>query len=390
MTTYTSTTRTGRLGKDDCDIDLFRESVSEQVDLANYPHATSVRENVLIYDARSVEGLDANTREAVQNELAQALLNGPGIIVFEGAFTEAHGLSEATDYFMDTIAGQHAAGTNSGDHFAKPGSNDRVWSALQKLAVDRPEVFTEYYANEVLALVSQAWLGPMYQVTSSINVVNPGGRAQNPHRDYHLGFMSVDTAAAFPAHVHRLSPALTLQGAVAHCDMPLESGPTMYLPFSQRYEPGYIAFNLPEFREYFAQNYIQLPLRVGDAVFFNPALFHAAGHNTSTGIRRIANLLQVSSAFGRAIDTVDRKAIVEAIYPSLLRMASSSSAAFVGNVIAASAEGYAFPTNLDRDRPTTGLAGETQAELVARAVDAAMPAPELTSLLDAQERRRRI
>ena len=32
----------------------------------------------------------------------------------------------------------------------------------------------------------------------------------------------------------RLSPLLTLQGAVAHVDMPLESGPTLYLPHSRR------------------------------------------------------------------------------------------------------------------------------------------------------------
>ena len=73
----------------------------------------------------------------------------------------------------------------------------------------------------------QAWLGPRYQVTSQVNVVNPGGAAQVPHRDYHLGFVDVDQLAAYPAHMHRMSAALTLQGAVAHCDMPLESGPTM-------------------------------------------------------------------------------------------------------------------------------------------------------------------
>ena len=39
-----------------------------------------------------------------------------------------------------------------------------------------------------------------------------------------------DELAAYPAHLHRMSPVLTLQGAVAHCDMPIESGPTMLLP----------------------------------------------------------------------------------------------------------------------------------------------------------------
>ena len=179
-------------------------------------------------------------------------------------------------------------------------------------------MFADYYANDIIALISEAWLGPDYQVTSQVNVVNPGGQAQTAHRDYHLGFMDAATAARFPAHVHRLSPALTLQGAVAHCDMPVETGPTLYLPYSHQYEPGYLAFHLPEFTEYFEQHYIQLPLEKGDAAFFNPALFHGAGTNVSTTVRRMANLLQVSSPFGRAMETVDRVAMCRALFPVLL------------------------------------------------------------------------
>ena len=44
-----------------------------------------------------------------------------------------------------------------------------------------------------------------------------------------------------------VSPVLTLQGAVAHVDMPVESGPTLYLPYSQTFEPGYFAWRKPEF-----------------------------------------------------------------------------------------------------------------------------------------------
>ena len=51
-------------------------------------------------------------------------------------------------------------------------------------------MFAEYYGNDVIAVVCQAWLGPRYQVTSQVNVVNPGrGMQQVPHRDYHLGFV---------------------------------------------------------------------------------------------------------------------------------------------------------------------------------------------------------
>jgi len=51
--------------------------------------------------------------------------------------------------------------------------------------------------------------------------------------------------------------------------MPVETGPTMGLPHSQKYVPGYLAAGLPEFVEYFAHNDGQLPLAKGDVVFFN-------------------------------------------------------------------------------------------------------------------------
>ena len=63
---------------------------------------------------------------------------------------------------------------------------------------------------------------------------------------------------------------------------------------------------------------MQLPLAKGDAAFFNPALFHGAGTNVSADIQRVANLLQVSSAFGRAMETVDRDRVLRAVYPVLL------------------------------------------------------------------------
>ena len=185
--------------------------------------------------------------------------------------------------------------------------------------------------------------------------------------------------------MHALSQVLTLQGAVAHCDMPVVSGPTLYLPHSQKYSHGYVAYRRPEFQEYFAEHHIQLPLAKGDAVFFNPALFHAAGSNHSSDIKRMANLLQISSAFGRAMETVDRERTVNAIYAAL-QVARDNGLADdgVANVIAASAEGYSFPTNLDRDQPIGGLAPQTQAELVARAVRERVDGVELRARLAAQ------
>ncbi|MFJ6080624.1 phytanoyl-CoA dioxygenase family protein [Streptomyces sp. NPDC092369] len=355
------------LSEQDCDLDAFRTLVESTTDLADYPYAAGVERNVLVYDSDLLRRREE--RAEVQAELVRAFADGPGIVVLKGAFPDLSVVDRMSAVFDALIAEQRASGAGAGDHFAKPGANDRVWNALEKAALYDPETFADYYANDVLALVSAAWLGPGYQVTSQVNVVNPGGAAQTVHRDYHLGFLSNEVAAAYPAHVHALSPVLTLQGAVAHCDMPVESGPTMYLPHSQKYEPGYLAWRLPRFREYFEAHHVQLPLAKGDAAFFNPALFHAAGTNRSADIRRAANLLQVSSAFGRAMETVDREAVANAVFPALLRRrAEGVGEQWLEHVIAASAEGYPFPTNLDSDPPVDGLAPPSQADVVRRAL----------------------
>ena len=104
-------------------------------------------------------------------------------------------------------------------------------------------------------------------------------------------------------------------------------------------------------------------------MFFNPALFHGAGTNRSADVRRMANLLQVSSAFGRAMESVDRVAMSLALHPVLARRkAAGAGERELRNIVAASAEGYAFPTNLDRDQPVGGLAPQTQAELLWQAL----------------------
>ncbi|WP_329535496.1 phytanoyl-CoA dioxygenase family protein [Streptomyces sp. NBC_01450] len=376
----------------DCDLDVFRSLVEQRTDPADHPSAERVEQNVPLYDSDRLRSLASSPegRRSVQDELVRALSDGPGIVVLKGAFPDAAVVDRASDAFRTLIEEERASGTARGDHFAKPGANDRVWNALDKVAVRAPEVFADYYANDVLELIAEAWLGPAYQVTSQVNVVNPGGAAQNVHRDYHLGFLSQERAAAYPAHVHRLSPVLTLQGAVAHCDMPVESGPTLYLPHSQKFEPGYLAWRLPRFVEYFDAHHVQLPLEKGDAVFFNPALFHAAGHNRSTDIRRMANLLQISSAFGRAMETVDRQAMANALFPVLLsRKSEGVSEDWLRRVIAATAEGYPFPTDLDLDPPVDGLAPPSQADTVWQAVTEDWDPERLRQELRAAAKRRR-
>ena len=356
----------------ECDLEAFVALVDRPIDPADYPLAARITQGVPTYDATALAHgptADAEHRAALRDELTIALVEGPGIVVLEGA-VPIEAVDRVSEVFWDLIEAQRAQGGPAGDHFAKPGANDRLWNALEKLSTSDPDAFIDYHRSDAIALACEAWLGPRYQLTEQVNVVNPGGEAQHPHRDYHMGFLTDDEAEQFPLHAHLLSPLLTLQGAIAHCDMGTETGPTMYLPHSHKYELGYLAWRRPEFIEYFAQHRVQLPLRTGDAVFFSPAMFHAAGHNRTSGVRRMANLLQISSAFGRATEAVDRARMVNAVYPSLRsRLASGLDRAAAANVVAACAEGYAFPTNLDRDQPVGGLAPPSQADLMNRALD---------------------
>ena len=332
--------------------------LAARTDPDDCPLAAGLVQDVPVYDCDAQRGLlrgDGAHRAALMAEWAWVWEEGPGILVLRGAVPSSALIDAVTARFMEIIEREQSS-HSGGDHFAKAGANDRIWNALEKLCLMDPELFARYYANDMMALASEAWLGPAYQITSQVNNVRPGGAAQTPHRDYHLGFCTAPQAERYPAHVHRLSPMLTLQGAVAHVDMPIESGPTLYLPHSQKFSHGYLVADRAEFRDHFAQHRVQLPLQKGDAVFFNPALLHAAGENLSGSIQRMANLLQVSSAFGRAMESVDRDRMTRALFPHLLSLmqAGELDAHEVDRVLAASAEGYAFPTNLDRDPPIGG------------------------------------
>ena len=245
------------------------------------------------------------------------------MFVLKQACPDHDAIDAATQSYEQVIAQERAAGGAAADHFAAAGSNDRIWNSLQKLALKSPATFIRYFASPAIDAACEAWLGPNYQMTAQVNLVHPGGQAQQAHRDYHLGFQSADISASYPANVHHLSPLMTLQGGIAHCDIHVASGPTKLLPFSQLYKPGYAAWRRDDFRAHFEAHYVQLPLEKGDAIFFNPALFHAAGANKSADIHRMVNLLQVSSAFGRAMETVDRAAICKMVFPALREQVAS-------------------------------------------------------------------
>ena len=370
----------------------LKSHVEIKTQLADYKFASAVEQNALVYDCEKLAPVITSRegRREVMAELGRALLTGPGILAFKNMYPDTSIVDRVSETFWQIIDEQHARGEAKGDHYAKPGSNDRVWNVQEKLALRDPEAFVDYYRNDFLALIATAWLGPGYQITTQVNVVNPGGDAQQPHRDYHLGFMTDEQAMDFPLHVHGVSPLITLQGAVAHTDMPRESGPTMYLPHSQKMVSGYVAWRNAAVKKYFAENHSQLPLKKGDGAFFNPALLHAAGTNQTKDFKRMANLTQIGSAFGRTLETVDREQMSNAIYPVLReRKAAGWSDHELKTVIAACAEGYAFPTNLDRDPPLKGLAPQSQADFVWQALASDQTSEQLRKELAALSERQK-
>jgi ectoine hydroxylase-related dioxygenase (phytanoyl-CoA dioxygenase family) len=375
------------LGADSGDFETFRQIVSQTTNPADVPQATEVVRNIPVYDGAAVDAAAADParRQALMEEWAFVFAQGPGILVIRQGVADHAAIDRATDVFDAIIAAEKQAAKGGGDHFAKPGANDRIWNSLEKHCLADPANFAAYYSSHGIALASEAWLGPAYQMTAQVNRVNPGGAAQVPHRDYHLGFMTAERMAQFPAHIHGISPTLTLQGAVAHCDMPVETGPTMLLPFSQQFFEGYLAFSRPEFQAHFAEHHVQLPLAKGDLLFFNPAVMHGAGTNHTKDRFRMVNLLQVSSAFGRAMETVDRTRMVRALYP-VMRAGGGFDA---NNVIAASAEGYPFPTNLDNNPPVGGIAPKTQAQYLQDALNSDMTEADFFAILDDLDRKNR-
>lgn len=366
-------------------IDTLHAHCATQTRPDTCPSAEKIESNVPIYSGESLTRSLAASRNQLKYEFGSVLRSGPGILVIRSMYEDRSVVDRCTGLFREIVEDERRAGRAKGDHF---GNNERIWNASQKICLRDPGLFAEYFGNSILALISESWLGPNYQITAQMNNVLPGSPAQSVHRDYHLGFQTDETIAAFPPHAQIASQFLTLQGAVAHTRMPVASGPTRLLPYSHHVQAGYQTFRTPEVQAYFDDHHIQLPLEVGDAMFFSPAILHAAGEN-QTGEHRIANLLQISSAFGRTMESVDADAMLAAVYPILLEQQNDLTEREVRDTIAAAGDGYAFPTNLDRDPPTDGNAPATAQDLALKALKEKWAPDRLTQALAARRERQK-
>ncbi|MCS5639640.1 MAG: phytanoyl-CoA dioxygenase family protein [Candidatus Marinimicrobia bacterium] len=374
---------------EEIDFPEFVSFCEQNVDQKDYPFSSGVDKKIVHYEGDAIRSL-IGTPQAfeLKTELHHCLKDGPGVFAIKQAFQNLKAIDRATEIFRKIIAEEKNAAENHGDHFAKPGENERLWNSLQKMCERDAETFISYYDNPVLCLVCEAWLGPFFQMTAQVNIVKPGGKAQQPHRDYHLGFQENEVVSEFPVTAQILSQVLTLQGAVAHTEMKIESGPTMFLPFSQQYPLGYMAWRDTKFIKYFEKNSVQISMKKGDAVFLSPALFHAGGTNTEK-TDRIANLLQISSAFGKAMESVDRVKMTKLIYPVLLEKKKRNQLREdeVRTIGASVTDSYSFPTNLDTDSPTEGSVPETAQSLMERALSEKWSVEQFCLKLDEAARR---
>ena len=370
----------------DIDYDELISICSQETIEANYPLSNSISNNVVIYDAKDFRSFVGNIEEEIKlkTEMHHVLESGPGVFVVRNLYNEDV-IDESNAIFEKIVKNES---NSSNDHFAA-GTNTRIWNSFQKVAMENQEAFINYYSNDLVKIIAESWCGPNSQMTAQVNIVRPGGEMQKPHRDYHLGFQENEVVEKFPISIHRLSNYLTLQGGVAHTDMPLETGPTVVLPYSQQYDLGYLTWRDTKFADFFNKYSVQNSMSKGDGIFFNPAIFHAAGANITNNFHRIGNLLQISSAFGKTMEHIDYIKIITHIYPSLLDHIKNKtlSERLIENVLICATDGYAFPTNLDSDKNSDSkLQGMSMFDLTKQSLlDSLSPEKFKLKLLEQQQ-----
>ena len=370
----------------DIDYDELISICSQETIEANYPLSDSISNNVVIYDAKDFRSFVGNIEQEIKlkTEMHHVLESGPGVFVVRNLYNEDV-IDESNAIFEKIVKNES---NSSNDHFAA-GTNTRIWNSFQKVAMENQEAFINYYSNDLVKIIAESWCGPNSQMTAQVNIVRPGGEMQKPHRDYHLGFQENEVVEKFPISIHRLSNYLTLQGGVAHTDMPLESGPTVVLPYSQQYDLGYLTWRDTKFTDFFNKYSVQNSMSKGDGIFFNPAIFHAAGANITSNFHRIGNLLQISSAFGKTMEHIDYIKIITHIYPSLLDHIKNKtlSERLIENVLICATDGYAFPTNLDSDKNSDSkLQGMSMFDLTKQSLlDSLSPEKFKLKLLEQQQ-----
>src|ERR1700687_1900446 len=106
MTDVKSDLARGWLHESDCRLADMVAIVEQPTELSEYPHAASIDHNTVVYDCDHLRSVisDADSRLAVQAELAHAFLEGPGIVAFQRAFADTAVIDRASTAFQEMIA----------------------------------------------------------------------------------------------------------------------------------------------------------------------------------------------------------------------------------------------------------------------------------------------
>jgi len=139
-------------------LDAFRTEVERKTQGDDYPYAVEISDNVPVYSGADVRQVAVNPQKilALTAEFNTAFETGPGIIVIRDGVPDHAVIDAATCVFEKIIEEERDQGSGGGDHFAKPGANDRIWNAAEKHCRADPANFAAYYASDCIALAAQA------------------------------------------------------------------------------------------------------------------------------------------------------------------------------------------------------------------------------------------
>jgi hypothetical protein len=108
---------------------------------------------------------------------------------------------------------------------------------------------------------------------------------------------------------------------------------------------------------------------------------HAAGENVSTDVQRMGNLFQISSAFGKAMESVDQQRMQLACYHHL--QAAGLNPEELSAVATALSDSYPFSSNMDRDPPAASLRPISGRDLLMQALAEQWSLEEFANALQA-------
>jgi len=126
---------------------LLTHSGSQQIDAADYPLASDVKQNIPIYSAQALTELVRGTsheRETVLVEIHQALSVGPGVLVVKGLLDR-----ETVDQTAEVVSALEKQ-----EQKAKGEWSDRTFAFSQKHALHDPTSYAEYYGSDLLQVLS--------------------------------------------------------------------------------------------------------------------------------------------------------------------------------------------------------------------------------------------